>query len=65
VDTAGCLLVAFVHAADVPEAVGAERVLDRARDLFPRIQKVWADSAYQTTGLTCTGSPRHPPHRRE
>ncbi len=27
-------------------------MLDRARDLFPSIRKVWADSAYQTTGLT-------------
>jgi len=52
VDTAGRLLVALVHAADVPEAVGAQAVLDRARDLFPSIRKVWADSAYHTKGLT-------------
>jgi len=52
VDTAGRLLTVLVHAANVPEAVGAEAVLARARDLFPTIRKVWADSAYHTEGLT-------------
>ncbi len=52
VDTAGRLLVALVHSAGVPEAVGAEAVLDRARALFPTIRKVGADSAYHTKGLT-------------
>jgi len=52
VDTAGRLLTVLVHAATVPEAVGAEAVLARARDLFPTIRKVWADSAYHTERLT-------------
>ena len=51
-DTAGRLLTVLVHAANVPEAVGAEAVLARARDLFPTIRKVWADSAYHTERLT-------------
>ncbi len=51
-DTAGRLLTVLVHAANVPEAVGAEAVRARARALFPTIRKVWADSAYHTEGLT-------------
>jgi len=52
VDTAGRLLTVLVHAANVPEAVGAEAVRARARALFPTSRKVWADSAYHTEGLT-------------
>lgn len=46
VDTLGLLLVVVVHAADVQDRDGARLVLGRAKDLFPRLKKIWADGGY-------------------
>ncbi len=52
VDTQGHLLAVVVHAANVPDAVGAEAVLDQARCRFPTLHKVWADAVYHAESLT-------------
>lgn len=49
VDTCGYLLKAHVHAANLSDKVGAIRLLAlliSATVAFPRLTKVWADSAY-------------------
>jgi len=52
VDTMGLLLAVAVTAADVPDAIGAQAVLQQltVRD-YPRLQVVRADSAYGKYGL--------------
>ena len=52
VDTLGHLLTVVVHRASVPDAVGAEAVLARARCHVPTLRKTWADSAYHAESLT-------------
>ncbi len=47
VDTLGLVLRAVVHPADVPDPVAVPAVLDRASAAFPRVEKVWVDTAYQ------------------
>jgi putative transposase len=47
VDTLGPVLLAGVHAADVPDRAGARLLLDGAgQDALPRLGLVWADAAY-------------------
>jgi putative transposase len=46
VDTEGRLTTAVVHAADIPDRVGARRVLARARAKLARLAHVWTDGAY-------------------
>lgn len=46
VDTSGLLLKAVVHPADIQDRDGAKQLLGSARGLFPRLQTIWADSAY-------------------
>jgi transposase len=43
VDTRGHLRRALVHAADVSESEGGQRLLQRAEGPFTRIQKLWVD----------------------
>ena len=47
VDTAGLLLKARVHAADITDREGARLLLDKVSDEFPRLQHVWADMGYR------------------
>jgi len=51
VDTQGHLLAVVVHAANVPDAVGAERVLEQARQRCPTLRKIWADAIDNTKTL--------------
>jgi putative transposase len=50
VDTTGLVVKAVVHAADMPDGTGGQRVLeaiaDRAQAL-PRLHHLWVDTAYQ------------------
>jgi transposase len=52
VDTTGLVVKALVHAANVPDGVGGQRlleaILDRAQAL-PRLSHLWVDTAYQGT----------------
>jgi putative transposase len=44
VDTTGLILLACVHAADVPDRESARRLVARAESTaLPRIKRVWAD----------------------
>lgn len=50
VDTGGLVLKALVHAADVTDRQGGQRLLEALGDparAFPRLRHVWVDSAYQ------------------
>jgi putative transposase len=46
VDTMGLLLLVVVHAANVQDRDGARLLLDKAKGLFPRLQRIWADGGY-------------------
>ena len=46
VDTAGNLLTAAVHPADIHDRVGAEPVLNETHDLCPDVTHGWADHSY-------------------
>ena len=45
-DTLGLLLVIVVHAANIPDRDGAKLVFEKAKNRFPRLQLIWADSGY-------------------
>ena len=47
VDTTGLLLKARVHAADITDRDGAQLLLEKLADVFPRLQHVWADMGYR------------------
>jgi transposase len=47
VDTLGLLLTARVHPADIQDRDGALPLLREARRLFPFIERIFADGAYQ------------------
>jgi len=49
VDTLGHLLRALVHAADVSDSEGGQRLLQRAAGPFTRIQKLWVDQGYKAS----------------
>lgn len=49
VDTEGFLLSVVVHAASIPDRKGGQRVLQAARDSFPRLRHIWADQGYSGT----------------
>jgi putative transposase len=53
VDVLGMLIACVVHAADIQDEDGCEAVLDQAKERFPRLQKIWADSRY-----ACKQTPR-------
>jgi len=46
VDTLGLLIAVVVHTASLQDYEGAKLVLAQAKARFPRLQLVWADSAY-------------------
>jgi transposase len=50
VDTTGLLVKALVHAANVPDGIGGQRLLTAIPDLaqtLPRLHHLWVDTAYQ------------------
>ena len=50
VDTGGLVLKAIVHAANISDPQGGQRILESIGDLaqmFPRLRYLWADMAYQ------------------
>src|SRR5689334_5408773 len=49
VDTQGLPLAVLVHAANVQDRDGARLLLAPLQELFPRLEKIWADSAYRGT----------------
>ena len=49
VDTQGLPLAVVVHAANVQDRDGARLLLAPLSELFPRLEKLWADSAYRGT----------------
>lgn len=46
VDTMGLLLLVIVHAANVQDRDGARLLLEKAKELFPRLRLIWADGGY-------------------
>jgi putative transposase len=46
VDTLGLLLRVVVHPASLQDREGAKLVLTKIKDLFPRLQLIWADGGY-------------------
>jgi putative transposase len=47
VDTLGLILVVLVTAADVSDAAGGQKLLQTLGGRYPRLARIWADSAYQ------------------
>jgi putative transposase len=46
VDTMGLLLLAVVHPANLQDRDGAKLVLQKAKDVCPRLRLIWADGGY-------------------
>lgn len=46
VDTEGNLLTVVVHRANLPDRDGARFVVEDADIVFPRLEKIWVDQAY-------------------
>jgi len=46
VDTLGLLIAVLVHPASIQDYEGAKELLRRAKERFPRLKLLWADSAY-------------------
>lgn len=46
-DTQGLVLRAVVHEASLPDREGARLVLEGVREVYPRLQKIWADMGYR------------------
>jgi putative transposase len=51
VDTLGLLIAVVVHAANIQDYDGAKAVLHKAKQRFPRLKLIWADSAYARNDL--------------
>lgn len=51
VDSQGLLMAVKVHAANIQDRDGARLLLEALIGLFPRMQLLWADSAYAGTLL--------------
>ena len=46
VDTVGLILLARVHAADLHDRLGGQRLVEAASGALPRLELVWGDGAY-------------------
>lgn len=46
VDTMGLVLLVVVHGANIQDRDGARLLLAKAKGLFPRLQRIWADGGY-------------------
>ena len=47
VDTEGLVLKANVHVANVVDSEGIKPLLERAKELFPRLSYLWLDAGYR------------------
>jgi putative transposase len=45
------ILAVLVHEADIQDAAGGKLLLAPLRGVFPRLQLIWADSAYKCVGF--------------
>jgi putative transposase len=50
-DILGCLLTVVVHAANIHDTVGAERVLEKAIETYPTLQGFCGDEGYNGTAV--------------
>lgn len=46
VDTLGLVLGVLVHPADIPDRAGAPQLLRQLQPALPRLERIWADNAY-------------------
>ena len=46
VDTMGLVLLVVVHVANIQDRDGARLLLAKAKGMFPRLQRIWADGGY-------------------
>ncbi len=46
VDTLGLILNVVVHSADIQDREGGKLVLDGMKQIYPKLEKVWADQGY-------------------
>lgn len=46
VDTLGLVMGVVVHEADIQDRAGAVHLFEKVRNVFPRMQHVWADAGY-------------------
>jgi putative transposase len=46
VDTMGLVLMVVVHTANIQDRDGARLLLAKAKGLFPKLQRIWADGGY-------------------
>ena len=46
VDTMGLVLMVVVHTANIQDRDGARLLFAKAKGLFPRLQRIWADGGY-------------------
>ena len=46
VDTMGLVLMVVVHVANIQDRDGARLLLSKAKGLFPRLRRIWADGGY-------------------
>jgi len=46
VDTMGLVLLVVVHTANIQDRDGARLLLAKAKGLFPKLQRIWADGGY-------------------
>lgn len=46
VDTTGLLMMVVVHIASLQDRDGAKEVLQKAKQIFPRLKLIWADGGY-------------------
>jgi len=46
VDTMGLVLMVVVHVASIQDRDGARLLLTKAKGLFPRLRRIWADGGY-------------------
>jgi transposase len=51
VDTQGWMLHLRVHEANLQDHHGGQRLLASLREHFPRLERIWADSAYKKGGF--------------
>lgn len=56
VDVLGLILAVVVHPANIQDRDGARLVLERARGVFPRLKKIWADGGYAGQLVECVKS---------
>jgi putative transposase len=57
-DTMGLVLMVVVHVANIQDRDGARLLLAKAKGLFPRLQRIWAESVSEKNGLYSRSAPK-------